>query len=715
MTKLNKIFCNTKKKTLSLHLMRRYLYLCCMIFIAMMQSMAQDWGKMSPFVRSAIISNTPATTARKSAPARDQMLCAFVKCTDIGALSDCGCPILAQWGDICIANIPRNKIAQLAADKRVLRIEAQHTGNACTDTTATLLKTKDVWEQTDTQALPLTGKGVVMGIQDIGFDLTHPTFYNRDLTEYRVKAFWDMLDEDNQLFVGRDYHGESEIIAKAHSRDGLKQTHGTHTAGIAAGSGYNSPYRGMAPEADLCLVSNYVSDNSEFVSTSERYKFTSATDVMGFKYIFDYAQSQGKPCVISFSEGASEDLEGDTQLMEEVYERMTGPGKILVASAGNRSVYKTYLCKPRNVEEKSSFIYGPSGPAYLTLRASTHSTFSLSFSQPSSPCNFIYKRTYNTRDIILQKDSTLTDTLQVAEKKYAVFLATYPSCYNQKEWATELYIQSLNDRQTGNGADHRILLTLEGADANMEAIGSGGFFLNIDGAEQYQTAVPTHNINYPACLPSVIAVGANSHRQHVINHLGIVKDNNVEGNGVVWQYSSVGPTLSGLMKPDVVAPGCNIISSYSSFYEENNPGKSDITWDVEHFDFNGRTYAWNSNSGTSMSAPVAGGIIALWLQLCPTLAPADIMDIIANTSKRNQMGISYPNNEYGWGEIDALAGINYIREKYLDANSIQDIDYTSAKPSAIYDLQGIMHKNIGKNGIFIVKYADGSIRKIKGH
>lgn len=44
------------------------------------------------------------------------------------------------------------------------------------------------------------------------------------------------------------------------------------------------------------------------------------------------------------------------------------------------------------------------------------------------------------------------------------------------------------------------------------------------------------------------------------------------------------------------------------------PEAGDIRSDVAHFAFNGRTYAWNSNTGTSMATPVVAGAIALWLQ-----------------------------------------------------------------------------------------------------
>ena len=65
-----------------------------------------------------------------------------------------------------------------------------------------------------------------------------------------------------------------------------------------------------------------------------------------------------------------------------------------------------------------------------------------------------------------------------------------------------------------------------------------------------------------------------------------------------------------------MAPGQNIISSYSSFYisnthREDGSVKNDLKSDIRRFEYNGRTYSWNANAGTSMSAPVVTGAIAL--------------------------------------------------------------------------------------------------------
>jgi subtilisin family serine protease len=139
----------------------------------------------------------------------------------------------------------------------------------------------------------------------------------------------------------------------------------------------------------------------------------------------------------------------------------------------------------------------------------------------------------------------------------------------------------------------------------------------------------------------------------------------------------VGPTFDGRIKPDVVAPGTNIISSYSSYYLESYPTANDISWDVEHFDFNGRTYAWNTNTGTSMSTPVVAGAIALWLQANPRLTPNDVMGVIRRTSTRVDESLSYPNIYYGYGQVDVYKGLLDV----LGAVGIQGVsDY---QPKAV--------------------------------
>ena len=175
--------------------------------------------KMSAYVREAA---AMSKTKKKAAPGEGQMLMtAFVSIDTTAAdsiLAANGCRVYDRSEDIYIVTVPVGRLESLAVGATPVY--------------------DGLW-------LPqaYTGDGVVVGVMDIGFDVTHPTFYDSTATKYRISAFWDQLDPEtdtSRLPVGREYRGTDAIIGKGHSTDGLQQTHGTHTAGIAAGSGYDS-------------------------------------------------------------------------------------------------------------------------------------------------------------------------------------------------------------------------------------------------------------------------------------------------------------------------------------------------------------------------------------------------------------------------------------------------------------------------------------------
>ena len=277
---------------------------------------------------------------------------------DDKTLARYGCKKYAQLGDIAIVTMPLDRVDSLLQNPGVLRIEANDKAHTTMDTVPTVTNLLPLYEQTTTH-LPFTGRGVVMGLMDVGFDLTHPTFYNNaTLGEYRIKAFWDQVAPNgnaDHLPVGSEWTTQEAVLSRQCATDGHEQNHGTHTTGIAAGSGYNSPYRGVAWESDLCLVANAVTEDTVFIAMNDYYLYTTATDALGFKYLFDYADSQHKPCVVSFSEGYLPYMDDDDRLFSLFLSRLVGPGHILVVSAGNESQEMTYFKKPLGVEQAGSF------------------------------------------------------------------------------------------------------------------------------------------------------------------------------------------------------------------------------------------------------------------------------------------------------------------------------------------------------------------------
>jgi len=653
---------------------RIILFVIGMMGAVMMMAQQADYRKMSSWVRRAV--KTQHTT-RRQAPALHRQIpsiCAFVRISDDAdrILEEHHCRKLAQFGDIYIASIPLNRLSDLSLNRQVQRIEAGERHTALMDTTYIINKVEPVYQGT---GLPqaYTGKGVIVGVEDIGFDLTHPNFYDASMENYRIKRFWDQLSVDtldSELYVGADYTTQEEILRYAHSRDGLTQGHGTHTLGIAAGSGFDTPFRGIAYESDICLVSNAVTDDKEYIDSVNYYKYTSATDALGFKYILDYAESQGKPCVVSFSEGSHQDFSGDDQLLYEVLEQMVGPGKIIVASAGNEGGLNSYFHKsPEQVSEGT----------FLNRYDKTY-FFRVIADKPMSLRFISYKSATRADTLMISSDqifsapdSLLKDTTDLLNKQHIFEIGAYPFSFDESRTVYEVGIKS-KERFGYAGYFFSVEIVGEGVEADFYT-GTG----SIGAKKEYNAALTegerTHCVYSPGTAPAVICVGASAYRTGIINHKGNYINSNRGQNGEVADYSSVGPTVDGRIKPDVLANGTNVVSSYSSFYREEHPTSDG--WDITYSTFQGRSYPWRIDIGTSMSTPVVSGIIALWLQARPDLTPEEIKDVIAQTSIRHDPTLDYPNNSYGWGEIDAYRGLLYL----LGLSGIKEI--TSEQPRKV--------------------------------
>ena len=648
------------------------------------------YEKMSPFVREAMASAL-ATKQLTRSQSDDRLLTAFVRIDGNAAevLRQYGCKELARVGDISIAAIPLSKLGALSCGRQVKRIE---TGRRCSiqmDTTRLVVNAEKVYTG-EGLSQSYTGCGVVVGVQDIGFDLTHPNFYSADMSKYRIKALWDQLSRDtigSTLYVGRDYVGRDALLELKHPIDGETQTHGTHTAGIAAGSGAEgngdiSPYRGMACDADLVLVDN-AADNASLIDPKDYYKFTYATDALGFKYIFDYAERMHQPCVINFSEGSSQDFHGYDQLYYELLAKLIGPGRIIVSSAGNDGARNSYIHKNIGKERAGAFIMGNEKRFSCTAKSKQTFTFRVSVYDNVASPQIVDISTVN---ICNAQDSLLTDSLLVGGKKYKWRVLAYPNSYDARETAYDFQISSPSKL----GDSPQVSLQVMGRDADIELYRMSGYMFPHALDPVLDAGDCRYTIFSPSSSPDVICVGSTSYRTQFVNYLGEKKVYDSGQKGIRSSFSAMGPTLDGRIKPDVMAPGQNIISSYSTFFI-NNPKNvnASVKSDVRHFEYNGRVYAWNANAGTSMSAPVVTGAIALWLQADPTLTPADCLEIFAKTCTHYDASLSYPNNLYGYGQIDVAAGLREVlRRKALGINTVGQKKVSEQYDNRIYLLDG---------------------------
>ena len=130
----------------------------------------------------------------------------------------------------------------------------------------------------------------------------------------------------------------------------------------------------------------------------------------------------------------------------------------------------------------------------------------------------------------------------------------------------------------------------------------------------------------PADSPGVLTIGA------------------VDSNGDYASFSSVGPTVDGRIKPDIMAQGSNsaVIST-----------SGNVTF----------------SSGTSFSSPIMAGVVACLWQSRPETPNSHIMQIIRESSSlynnpTNQMGYGIPNFEDAYNALLTLG----VEEEFLMSN-----------------------------------------------
>ena len=290
-------------------------------------------------------------------------------------------------------------------------------------------------------------------------------------------------------------------------------------------------------------------------------------------------------------------------------------------------------------------------------------------------------------------DSVMQDTLYVGDKRFPISLCVYPECYDKTLYASEFMISDIDNISFGKNTD--ISFTVFGDDNDIEVFCAGGGFKSSDIDSNLCDFESSHSIMFPGCAERVIGVGATAHITEVPLHYGGISGDNYGTGGVRASFSGVGPTIDNRIKPDVMAPGVNIVSSTNSY-------KQDLHLEEKYgsrvFEYEGRKHYWALARGTSMSCPIVSGVIALWLEICPTLTPEQIKDVFAHTCTHYDESLDYPNNYYGWGEIDALAGIEYISRVYTGIEE----NVTNNSKKTIYDINGMKINDIKHHGIYII-------------
>lgn len=176
-------------------------------------------------------------------------------------------------------------------------------------------------------ALGYTGKGVLVGVVDDGFNFNHGDFQDAN-GKTRILYMWNqMTDTPAQFPTSPAYAYGTEWDSTAINA-GLatipNNAHGTNCLGIAAGDGSQSGEKGIAPDANIILVVRKTGTGA-----------TSANVIDAFNYIQKKAQLLGMPVSISYSIGGHAGAHDGTRDQELAIDSLSGNGVLFATAAGN--------------------------------------------------------------------------------------------------------------------------------------------------------------------------------------------------------------------------------------------------------------------------------------------------------------------------------------------------------------------------------------------
>jgi subtilisin family serine protease len=458
---------------------------------------------------------------------------------------------------------------------------------------------------------PRRGAGVLVGIIDHGIDYKHQSFRNADGST-RILAIWDQFltapgSEPAGFTFGVEYQ-RAAINAALVSGVDLQHAdrapfHGTHVSGIAAGNGQpdpvsGSPLVGVAPEAELIVVA----------ARGPATSLADSSDVLdAVRYIVQLAESEGKPVAINMSLGDNVGPHDGTSFLETgIAEHIAGPGRAFINSAGNEGVKRRHaqgvlpVGGSHDVQLKVS---DPDDEVIVDIWYPGASRINLRITPPGSAMSPPFVPPFDGTVALTNGNTAfigadLTDPINGDNRTFVVLQAGTQASVQKGIWTLRL---------EGDGPWH------------------GWIQLNSTAAFRPPFVSDATTITTPASSSGVISAGC------YISDCRFT----LEPCGTLSALSSHGPTRDGRQVPTVSAPGQQVTAP--------QPG--------DHF---------VAMSGTSMSAAMVTGAVALIFEIDPTKTASDIRACLEATARLDADTGPAPSNEWGAGKLDADAACQSV-------------------------------------------------------
>ena len=578
-----------------------------------------------------------------------------------------GVEIRTTAGNIITANVPYNLIATIALLPAIKRVELPLLFTRSSDTLMKKYTTVDkVLAGSTPLNLPYTGKGVVIGIIDDGIEFGHPYFLD-SAGKTCIDAIWNM-DYPGRPPAGFNYGtlwnrdtlnhfitaGYTSLPSISMQQKFGSANHGTPVASLAAG------INGVAPGATLVAVA--LTAFQDTLLRSDRI-------LDGIAFIYKRARSLEKKCVINISLGTQWGGPHDGKtLVERAIDNFSRdkPDLLICTSVGNDgNNWKHWGGFP--IHPDSSFGFARltyEGAMYFTIPKQYSSTIRVSVTDSRSPNlnspaiskdSILYQSPFINISSIIQSTVPVVFNSYLKNGSISCSISFTASHYNDDYDELIISLQEFTSPRSGTAPiDYHVNRFIFKGTGMVH----GYFpFFNLHPLYHFNnnpypndaTYRSTDN-NFTSIIPtnafSVLSSGAYNIRNCYENKLQNKVINSYQSCQLTY-FTSMGPTLDGRIKPDIITPGENVVSARSR-------------WD----NFMGHQFIIAQNyqifGGTSASSPITAGIAALIWQKFPAFTRDSIINRIKSTAYSDAYTLATPNNRAGWGKVDAFKALTGI-------------------------------------------------------
>jgi hypothetical protein len=538
------------------------------------------------------------------------------------------------------------------------------------------------------------GTGVLVGVADVGLDVTHPDFLDAsgksrvawllDLSlpprgfHPELEQKFGLKDANGNVVAGAVFTGSDIDTLRAAQDKSLPQDevgHGTHVSSIACGNGGLNPhtsYIGMAPNAQIVFARVAGAGGGDAIEDD------AALD--GVAFLFDRADAMHLPIAVNFSLGKDFGPHDGSTMWEQSLASFVGPdhpGHAFVVAAGNsgdivgsavhQNVYVSDGTRMR-VPVLTDGAQAGGVQIWVSMRAGA--SLAVGLEAPNgewiAPVPNGSETGYNQSGVnagVINGDSASQSPIpQGSHGAVVIWNGTWPS---------GTYYVTLEGSGTAD------LFLQSSGDASLPGLTNVGF----------AGGVREGTVDLPATHPSIIAVGCTVSKPSWTSEAGgtvrfVVPELDPAGglpdpqgklrslvNGEVCYFSGAGPTLTGVPKPEISAPGAVVAAAMS---QQATPGTlGSIFTNPEcpppkqggapdpHCMQVDSTHA--VNAGTSMSSPMVAGAVALLFQRDPTLTQDKIAMLLQAGAHPFRSPVPF-EDQGGPGELDVLGSLDALAQ-----------------------------------------------------